>query len=223
MAILTELPDLHIAESRGCKPARGFSIADEPMFHALRKSCGVNWANHLPTHAPQAYVGHADIRTTWQYYLTVEEEHPKRTAWVIEQVTMLGGDKDDASVTPGPQNDSIRRVGLGVAAEITHARASTSNKKRAIGFEPTTSSLGSWQSTPLQRDSLSAIELWDRYWRFTGGSHPSENRRRPLGGRLVNIFPHSGQGTDFAQLRLVILGRTRSLPSPGFRAFERGT
>ena len=49
------------------------------------------------------------------------------------------------------------------------------------------------------------------------------NRRRPLGGRLVNIFPHSGQGTDLAQLRLVILGRTRSLPSPGFRAFERGT
>jgi hypothetical protein len=76
MAILVELPDFHIAESKGCKPARGFSKADELTFHALRKSCGVNWTNHLLTHVPQAYVGRATIKTTWQYGLSVEGSIP---------------------------------------------------------------------------------------------------------------------------------------------------
>jgi integrase len=79
--------------------------------HTLRKSCGVNWANHLPTHVTQAYMGHADIKTTQQYYLSVTEEHAERTSWIIEQVTMLGEDTTDAKVTPEPKTDDSRRVG----------------------------------------------------------------------------------------------------------------
>ena len=79
--------------------------------HSLRESCGVNWANHLPMHVTQAYMGHADITTTQQCYLSVGEEHAKHASWVIEQVTMLNGDKNDAKVTPSPENRSIRQVG----------------------------------------------------------------------------------------------------------------
>ncbi len=68
--------------------------------HSLRKSCGVSWANHLPMHVTQAYMGHADITTTQHYYLSVGEEHAKHASWVIDQVTMLNGDKNDAKVTP---------------------------------------------------------------------------------------------------------------------------
>ena len=79
--------------------------------HTLRKSCGVNWANHLPTHVTQAYMGHADIKTTQQCYLSVTEEHAERTSWIIEQVTMLDQGTTDAKVTPEPKTDDSRRVG----------------------------------------------------------------------------------------------------------------
>lgn len=89
----------------------GIPELDKLTVHSLRKSCGVNWANHLPIHVTQAYMGHADITTTQQYYLSVGEEHARRAAWVIEQVTMLDTDKNDAKVTPSPENGSIRQVG----------------------------------------------------------------------------------------------------------------
>jgi len=89
----------------------GIEEPEALTVHTLRKSCGVNWANHFPTHVTQPYMGHADINTTQQYYLSVTAEHAERTSWVIEQVTMLGEDTNDAQVTPEPKIDESRRVG----------------------------------------------------------------------------------------------------------------
>ncbi len=40
-----------------------------------------------------------------------DEEHAKQASWVIEQVTMLDGNRTDAKVTPSPENQSIRQIG----------------------------------------------------------------------------------------------------------------
>jgi len=45
-------------ESRNCTTKAGH---DSLTVHTLRKSCGQNWANHLPIHVTQAYMGHAEI------------------------------------------------------------------------------------------------------------------------------------------------------------------
>ena len=93
--------------------AKWAGIADHKTItiHSLRKSCGVNWANNLPLHVTQAYMGHADIETTQQYYLSVGEEHAERASWVIEQITMGSDDTTDARVTPAPENQANRKVG----------------------------------------------------------------------------------------------------------------
>ena len=85
-------------------------------IHSLRKSCGVNWTNHLPIHVTKAYMGHADIKTTQQYYLTVGEEYAEQASWVIERVTSMAGattitgGTTDAKLTPGHENDALRHV-----------------------------------------------------------------------------------------------------------------
>ena len=50
---------------------------------SLRKSCGVNWANHLPIHVTQAYMGHSSIKTTQEFYLTVGDEFADKTRWIV--------------------------------------------------------------------------------------------------------------------------------------------
>jgi integrase len=89
----------------------GIAGYDSLTVHTLRKSCGQNWANHLPIHVTQAYMGHADISTTQQFYLKVCEEHADRARWVIEQVTTLAAGVTDAGLTPEAKNAQIRQAG----------------------------------------------------------------------------------------------------------------
>ena len=89
----------------------GIKELDKLTLHSLRKSCGVNWANNLPIHVTQAYMGHADISTTQKFYLSVGEEHAENARWVIEKVTMVEENENDAEVTPAQENELNRQVG----------------------------------------------------------------------------------------------------------------
>ena len=55
-----------------------------------------------------------------------------------------------------------------------------------MGFEPTTSSLGSWQSKPLLHNSLPKRHLRNRHWRFTGGSTLHNRRILECNGRTYH-------------------------------------
>ena len=44
-------------------------------IHCFRKSCGQNWADHLPMNVVKELTGHADISTTAEFYSNVSEEH----------------------------------------------------------------------------------------------------------------------------------------------------
>lgn len=89
----------------------GLSRPQELTIHTLRKSCGQNWADHLPMHVTQAYMGHADITTTQQFYLQPGEEHAERARCIIEKVTMLDANASDAKVTPASRKGDLREVG----------------------------------------------------------------------------------------------------------------
>ena len=41
-------------------------------IHDLRRSCITNWAQKLPMHVVQEFAGHSDIKTTEQFYLSVQ-------------------------------------------------------------------------------------------------------------------------------------------------------
>jgi len=43
-------------------------------IHDLRRSCITNWAQYLPIHVVQQLAGHSDIKTTQQFYLSVQDE-----------------------------------------------------------------------------------------------------------------------------------------------------
>lgn len=57
-------------------------------IHDLRRSCITNWAKHLPIHVVQQLAGHSDIRTTQEYYLSVQTEDIKKAQRV--QSKLLG-------------------------------------------------------------------------------------------------------------------------------------
>lgn len=54
--------------------------------HAFRKSCGQNWANHLPMHVVKEFMGHAAISTTAEYYSKVTADDVRRAQWVTESI-----------------------------------------------------------------------------------------------------------------------------------------
>jgi integrase len=74
---------------------RRFSDAVSPgqgrMFtvHDLRRSCITHWARSLPIHVSQKLAGQADIQTTRQYYLSVQEDD-LRAAGRAQQQTVKG-------------------------------------------------------------------------------------------------------------------------------------
>ena len=43
-------------------------------IHDFRRSCITNWAKELPIHVVQQLAGHSDIKTTKQFYLSVQPE-----------------------------------------------------------------------------------------------------------------------------------------------------
>jgi len=65
-------------------------------FHGLRKSCGQNWANHLPMNVVKELLGHADISTTAKFYSAVSKEHEDQARRVAEAKTILSGQRDRA-------------------------------------------------------------------------------------------------------------------------------
>jgi hypothetical protein len=52
----------------------------------LRRSCITNWAKQLPIHVVQELAGHSDIKTTQQFYLSVQPEDVKKAQSIQESV-----------------------------------------------------------------------------------------------------------------------------------------
>ena len=46
-------------------------------IHTLRKNAGQNWADRLPMNAVKEFLGHADIKTTHEFYTQVDKHHEK--------------------------------------------------------------------------------------------------------------------------------------------------
>lgn len=56
--------------------------------HDIRRSCITNWAKQLPIHVVKELAGHSDIKTTQEYYLSVQPEDITKAQKVQE--TLLG-------------------------------------------------------------------------------------------------------------------------------------
>ncbi|MGD8500655.1 MAG: site-specific integrase [Phycisphaerales bacterium] len=72
---------------------------DEPFsIHTLRKSCIQNWANNVTNpKVTQRLAGHADLKTTMQYYCQVTESEKAQAALAIDNLLK----KTDVKVTYG--------------------------------------------------------------------------------------------------------------------------
>ena len=70
-------------------------------LHDLRRSCITNWAQYLPIHVVQQLAGHSDIKTTQQFYLSVQAEDINKAKHI--QSKLLGkipeADLTDPKVT----------------------------------------------------------------------------------------------------------------------------
>ena len=64
----------------GIKPTAKLSL------HTFRKSCCQNWADHLPMNVTKELMGHANISTTAKFYSTVDEDHQRKAARVIDEL-----------------------------------------------------------------------------------------------------------------------------------------
>ncbi len=77
-------------------------------LHTLRKSCITDWAGQYPMHVVKEWAGHANIATTQQFYLKVQDSDYERAAtssfWkkVTENVTENG--KNGSSGQPEATN-----------------------------------------------------------------------------------------------------------------------
>ena len=55
-------------------------------LHDLRRSCITNWARALPIHVVQELSGHSDIKTTKQFYLSVQKDDIAKAQAVQQQL-----------------------------------------------------------------------------------------------------------------------------------------
>jgi integrase len=69
--------------------------------HCLRKSCGQNWANHLPIHVTMKLMGHSSVTTTQMFYSQVKAYHQVQAAKVIQ--ALVG---EEQSETTGKDENS---------------------------------------------------------------------------------------------------------------------
>lgn len=76
-------------------------------FHDFRRSCITNWARALPTHVVRELAGHSSIKTTEQYYLSVQEDDLEK-AWRV-QSALLEVDPTDQILTNSVTNSDCRR------------------------------------------------------------------------------------------------------------------
>ena len=100
-----------IRDMRSHAKRAGIELDGALTVHALRKSCGQNWANNLPMNVVKEFMGHADIATTAEFYTTVSKDHATHARWIIEKITVGGADETDARMTPEPKISPNRRVG----------------------------------------------------------------------------------------------------------------
>lgn len=68
-----------------CKRA-GIKPTGKLTIHTLRKSCGQNWADHLPMNVVKELMGHSSIATTQEFYTQVDRDHELKAARVIQQL-----------------------------------------------------------------------------------------------------------------------------------------
>ena len=93
----------------GIKPVGKLTI------HTLRKSCGQNWAYHLPMNVVKELMGHSSIATTQEFYTQVDQDHEAKAARVIQRLIdnadgINRSNKTDARMTPGAISRQIGGV-----------------------------------------------------------------------------------------------------------------
>lgn len=71
-----------------CRRA-GIKPVGKLTVHTLRKSCGQNWADHLPMNVVKELMGHSSASTTLRFYNQVDGDHLKKAARVIKE--LVGG------------------------------------------------------------------------------------------------------------------------------------
>jgi len=78
-------------------------------LHDLRRSCITNWARKLPMHVVQKLAGHSDIRTTQQYYLSMQADDIKKVQDVQNELLgkIPGIDMTDPKLTHSAQKRSF--------------------------------------------------------------------------------------------------------------------
>lgn len=66
-------------------------------IHTLRKCAGQNWADYLPMNVVKELMGHSNIATTQEFYTTVDRDHEKKAAQVVQR--LLEKNQTDVQVT----------------------------------------------------------------------------------------------------------------------------
>jgi integrase len=74
-------------------------------IHTLRKSCGQNWADHLPMNVVKELMGHSNIATTQKFYTQADSDHKAKAARVIQRLindadSANRSNETDAKMTP---------------------------------------------------------------------------------------------------------------------------
>jgi len=70
---------------RHCKRA-GIKPVSKLTIHTIRKSCGQNWADHLPMNVVKELTGHSKAETTLEYYNQVDKDHEEKAARVVQEM-----------------------------------------------------------------------------------------------------------------------------------------
>ena len=70
---------------RHCRRA-GIKPVGRLTIHTLRKSCGQNWADHLPMNVVKELMGHSHIATTQEFYTQVDKDHEAKAAQAIQRL-----------------------------------------------------------------------------------------------------------------------------------------
>ena len=81
-----------------CKRAEIKPVA-KLTIHTFRKSCGQNWADHLPMNVVKELMGHSDIATTVEFYNQVDEDHLAKAASVVQDLVEKGERADKLNET----------------------------------------------------------------------------------------------------------------------------
>ena len=81
----TEGQDVLNNLDRDLKRIANAARVKDVSLHDLRRSCISNWARKLPTPVVQQLAGHADIKTTMRYYISVREHDLQRARDVASE------------------------------------------------------------------------------------------------------------------------------------------